>query len=225
MYLRAKRVLDILLAAFALLILSPIFILTSLILLFTGERTIFYRQKRIGRNSRPFYVYKFATMLKNSLHIGNREITLKNDFRVTRVGKILRSSKINELPQLLNVLKGDMSIVGPRPLVEASYKLYPESQREMIFQNRPGITGMGSIVFRDEEKIMSEAEDPRKTYEAIFPYKAALELWYRQHISFKTDVKIMFLTGWAIVFPRSVLIDRFFEGLPVRNHDLPAKER
>ncbi len=217
MYKFIKRFLDLLMSVIALVILSPIILVTIVTLLLTGEHEIFYRQKRIGYKNTPFLIWKFATMLKNSPKIGSGAITLRNDPRVTKVGRVLRISKINELPQLINVLAGEMSIVGPRPLMEVSFRLYPEKYRSKIYENKPGITGIGSIVFRDEEKILSSADDPKKVYEAIFPYKAELEIWYLRNKSFITDFKIIFLTGWAILFPRHHLAEKLFTGLPKIN--------
>ena len=214
MYQVIKRLMDIVIAVVALVILSPIFAITIIVLLLTGEHEVFYKQQRIGYRSRPFYIWKFATMLKNSPNIGSKEITVRNDPRVTSVGRVLRISKINELPQIFNVLKGEMSIVGPRPLMEVSYLLYPEHLRSAIYQNKPGITGIGSVVFRDEEKIVSKAKDPRLVYESIFPYKAELEVWYQRNASLATDVRIIFLTAWLIIFPKSKLEGKVFTNLP-----------
>lgn len=219
MYKITKRFIDLFISVVALAILSPVILITIIILLFTGEHEVFYRQERIGYKSRPFHVWKFATMLKDSPKLGSGVVTVRNDPRVTNVGKILRISKINELPQLINVLTGEMSIVGPRPLLEISYRLYPEVYREKIYENRPGITGIGSIIFRDEEKIVSGSDDPMSVYEAIFPYKAQLEFWYLKNKSLTTDLKIIFLTGWAILFPHHQLTDKFFEDLPRERFD------
>lgn len=148
--------------------------------------------------------------------MGTGEITLRNDPRVTRVGRFLRSTKINELPQIINVLKGEMSIVGPRPLMAVSYNLYNEEQGREIYQSKPGITGIGSLIFRDEEKLLSEASDPRQAYNTIYPYKAELELWYRNNASFSLDLKIIFLTAWSIIFPQNSLLEHSFKQLPSR---------
>ncbi len=214
MYRSTKRFFDILLAVIALIILSPILICCIIILLLTGEHEIFFIQKRVGYQKRLFNICKFATMLKNSPNIGTGEITLRNDPRVTRFGKILRISKLNELPQILNVIKGDMSIVGPRPLMQVSFKQYPETVQQIIYNCKPGITGIGSLIFRDEEKIISSAPDPREMYIAIYSYKGALELWYQQHASLYTDFRIIFLTAWTICFPKNNLVYRFFKDLP-----------
>ena len=216
MYSILKRIIDILIAGLALILLSPLLIPSIMILLVTGEREVFYFQKRIGYKNKTFDIWKFATMLKNSPNIGTGEITLRNDPRVTKFGKILRMTKINELPQIINVFKGDMSIVGPRPLMEVSFKLYPEEVQRVIYNCPPGITGIGSLIFRDEEKIVSEAADPKAMYAAIYPYKGALELWYQKHASLYTDFMIIFLTGWSILFPENQLVHKIFKDLPSR---------
>jgi lipopolysaccharide/colanic/teichoic acid biosynthesis glycosyltransferase len=217
MYKVTKRLIDILIASIALILLSPILIPSIIALLLTGEHEVFYFQKRIGYKNRFFNIWKFATMLKNSPNIGTGEITLRNDPRVTKVGKWLRITKINELPQIINVFKGDMSIVGPRPLMEVSFKLYPPEVQEKIYNSRPGMTGIGSLIFRDEEKIVSEAADPKAMYARIYPYKGALELWYQQNASLYTDFMIIFLTAWSIVFPQNQLVNKVFGNLPKRD--------
>lgn len=217
MYRILKRIIDLLIATVALVLLSPILIPAIIILKLTGEHEVFYFQKRVGYKNKPFYIWKFATMLKNSPNIGTGEITLRNDPRVTRFGKLLRITKINELPQIINVFKGDMSIVGPRPLMDVSVQLYPPEIQEKIYDCKPGMTGIGSLIFRDEEKIVSDAADPKAMYAAIYPYKGALEMWYQQHCSLYTDAMIIFLTAWSIIFPKTSLIQKVFKDLPPRN--------
>jgi lipopolysaccharide/colanic/teichoic acid biosynthesis glycosyltransferase len=218
MYKPLKRIIDILIALLALVILSPLLLPVIIILLLTGEHKVFYFQQRVGYRNREFSIYKFATMLQNSPNIGTGEITLRNDPRVTAFGKFLRQSKINELPQIINVLKGDMSIVGPRPLMKKSFELYTDEIKQNIYLSKPGITGIGSIIFRDEEKMVSEADDFRHMYSnVIYPYKGKLELWYLQHASVVTDLKIIFITGWSIIFPENQLAKSFFKNLPPRN--------
>jgi lipopolysaccharide/colanic/teichoic acid biosynthesis glycosyltransferase len=158
-------------------------------------------------------------MLKNSPNMGTGSITLRNDPRVTPMGGFLRKTKLNELPQVLNVLKGDMSIVGPRPLVDKTFNAYPEHIRSQVYQSKPGITGIGSIVFRDEEALISKATlPPHEFYEKVIaPYKGALELWYNRKKSFGVDLMIIFLTGWVILFPKSQLMYKVFKDLPERN--------
>ena len=216
MYKFLKRLIDLIIATIALIVLSPILIPSIMILLVTGEREVFYFQKRIGYKNRLFNIWKFATMVKNSPSIGTGEITLRNDPRVTKFGKVLRMTKVNELPQIFNVLNGDMSIVGPRPLMEVSFKLYPEEIQKVIYDCKPGMTGIGSLIFRDEEKIVSEADDPKAMYATIYPYKGALELWYQKHASLYTDFMIIFLTAWSILFPSNKLVYKIFTDLPHR---------
>jgi lipopolysaccharide/colanic/teichoic acid biosynthesis glycosyltransferase len=217
MYLIIKRFFDILFSFIALLILSPLLIPIMILLKLTGEHEIFYFQKRIGYKNREFNIWKFATMLKNSPNIGTGEVTLRNDPRVTPMGGFLRRTKINELPQVFNVLVGDMSIVGPRPLMRKSFELYTPEVQAVIYNTRPGITGIGSVIFRDEEKLVSESKDMQATYRDIFRYKGALELWYQQHISFYTDFMIIFLTAWQILFSESKLVYKVFPSLPKRD--------
>lgn len=156
-------------------------------------------------------------MVKNSPNIGTGEITLRNDPRVTRVGKFLRMTKINELPQIINVLMGDMSLVGPRPLVKKSFDLYPVDVQALVYNSKPGITGIGSVIFRDEEKILSESNDMRQAYWQIFQYKGKLESWYHKHRDFLTDLIILFLTAWYVPFSKSKLVYRVFPTLPKRD--------
>ena len=217
MYKFIKRILDIVIAGFAFIILSPILIPVMIILKFTGENEIFYFQKRLGYKNTPFNIWKFATMLKNSPSIGTGEITLRNDPRVMPFGSFLRKTKINELPQIFNVLKGDMSIVGPRPLMDVSFFQYDENIQKNIYNVKPGITGIGSLIFRDEEKLVSDAEDPKLMYSKIFPFKGELEMWYQKNASVLTDFKIIFLTAWSILFPENKLASKFFKDLPVRS--------
>lgn len=217
MYLFFKRFTDLLIAGIALLLLSPVLIPCMIILLLTGEHEVFYKQKRIGYKNKPFGIWKFATMLKNSPNIGTGEITLRNDPRVMPFGKLLRITKINELPQIINVFKGDMSIVGPRPLMEVSVRLYPEDIRNKIYNCKPGMTGIGSLIFRDEEKLISDAADPKAMYATIYPYKGALEMWYQQNASFYTDFMIIFLTAWSIIFPKNQMVNKVFKDLPKRS--------
>lgn len=217
MYKLTKRIIDILIAFFALLFLSPVFIISIIILLLTGEHEVFYLQKRIGYKNRSFNIWKFASMVKNSPNIGTGEITLRNDPRVTKFGKILRMTKVNELPQIFNVFMGHMSIVGPRPLMEVSFKLYPVEVQQNIYNCKPGMTGIGSIIFRDEEKLVSDAADPQVMYRNIYLYKGTVELWYQKKASLYTDFKIIFLTAWSILVPQNQLINKIFKDLPARS--------
>ena len=219
MYRISKRILDILVSLSAIIILAPVFILIIIILRFSAEGEVFYLQERIGYKNSKFMIIKFATMLKNSLKMGSGSITLKNDFRVTRPGKVLRKTKLNETPQLINLLIGDISLVGPRPVLESDYLLYSKSIQSKLDNVKPGLTGIGSIIFRDEESLISAAknEDPHGFYERVIsPYKGELEMWYQKNKSFFLDLQIIFMTAWVIIFPNSTLYNRWFKNLPLK---------
>ena len=216
MYLIIKRFFDFIFSLIALIILSPILLPVIILLKLTDEHEVFFFQQRIGFKNKEFSIWKFATMLKNSPNIGTGEITLRNDPRVTKMGKFLRITKINELPQIINVLKGDMSFVGARPLMKKSFDLYTDEIKAVVYNTPPGITGIGSVIFRDEEKIISDSKDIQLTYRQIFEYKGRLEQWYQQNISFYTDFMILFLTAWHIVFSKSELVHKVFPSLPER---------
>lgn len=211
-----KRFLDFILAFIALIFLLPIFVPVAIVLLLTGEHYVFYFQKRMGFKNNPFNIWKFATMLKESPNMSGGFHTTQKDPRVLPLGGFLRKTKINELPQIINILKGDMSIVGPRPLVDKTFYPYPKSVKDSIYNVKPGLTGIGSIVFRDEERLLSETDMDTKEFYAkyISPYKGELELWYQSHLSFYTDLILVFLTAWAIVAPKNELVYRIFKDLP-----------
>jgi lipopolysaccharide/colanic/teichoic acid biosynthesis glycosyltransferase len=210
-----QRILDIIFAGLGILFLSPLLIPIAIILKATGEGEVFYIQTRIGKNGSLFGLLKFATMLKDSPNIGAGEITVHNDPRVLPIGKFLRKSKINELPQLWNILIGNMSVVGPRPMVPNTYANYPEEAQEILNTVRPGLTGIGSIIFRDEERLLSERDDPIKFYsENITPYKSALEIWFVQNNSLWLYVKAIFVTAWVVIFPASKIAHIAFCGIP-----------
>ncbi len=210
------------LAFLALLILSPFLIPICIILLLTGEHEVFYHQTRVGYKNSRFRIWKFATMLKNSSKMGTGSLTIRNDPRVLPIGKFLRRTKINEIPQILNVIIGNMSIVGPRPQMEVDFFKFPEHVQKDIYNTKPGITGIGSIIFRDEEKWISNAAGDKHDFyrEHIAPYKGELELWYQKNLSFYTDVILIFLTGWVILAPKSDLVYSVFKDLPKRPEEL-----
>jgi len=219
MYSLTKRMLDILTAFIALILLTPLLIPIILILRFTGEGEVFYLQERVGLDNKTIKIFKFATMLKNSEKIGTGIYTAKNDPRILPFGNFLRKTKINELPQIINILIGDISLVGPRPLIRKTFELYKEQDQKIIYSIKPGLTGIGSIVFRNEEEILNNAqmelEEFYKNY--ITPYKAELELWYVKNKSFLYDLKIIFLTAWVILFKDSRLPWTIFKDLPKRD--------
>lgn len=217
MYIIFKRIMDVMFSILAIILLLPLFITITLLLLLTAEGQVLYFQERLGYRNKPFQIWKFATMLKNSLQMGSGTITLKDDFRVTRIGKFLRKTKLNELPQIVNILKGDISFVGPRPLILSSFEVYSENIQSKIYDVQPGLTGIGSIIFRDEESLLSaiKDEDPHVYYQKVIaPYKGELELWYQQNRSFLTDFKILFITAWVVLFPKSKLIYKLFIEIP-----------
>lgn len=213
-----QRLLDIILSIIALSFLSFVFIPIIIILKFTGEGEVFYIQERSGKNGQPFGLLKFATMIKDSPNIGAGDITIKNDPRVLPFGKFLRKSKLNELPQLWNILLGDMSIVGPRPMVIKTYLNYAEDVRNELNKVRPGLTGIGSIIFRDEERYLNESSNPKDFYkEHIIPFKSDLEIWFVKNNSIWLYLKIIFVTAWVVLFSKSNIASKVFHGIP----DLP----
>ncbi|MBK8622523.1 MAG: sugar transferase [Saprospiraceae bacterium] len=221
MYSYIKRFFDIISSLSALLVLSPLLVPVIIGLKLTGEGYIWYLQERVGYKNKIFRIYKFATMLKDSPNMAGGLITTKKDPRLTPLGGFLRTTKINELPQLLNILIGDMSVVGPRPVMQKSFDTYPENIKKVIYNVKPGLTGIGSIIFRDEEKLLTEVKnagkDPWGYYKnIIYPFKGQLEIWYQNHQSFITDIFCIFITIWIIVFPESKLIYKVFKDLPKR---------
>ena len=223
-----KRLFDILVAMAALLFLAAPFLVIIIILRFTGEGNIWYRQERVGYQGKHFKVFKFCTMRVGSEFIGNKDITVRDDPRVLPVGHILRITKLNELPQVLNILFGDMSVVGWRPLVPRGFGDYSEYVKRNIVKQKPGITGVGSIVFRDEEAIITEAgkngQDLVATYrDDILPFKGKVELWYNQNHNMLIDLQIIFLTTYAILSPGNDLVFKWFKGLPRPESELIKK--
>lgn len=215
------RALDILLSGIALIILTPLMIPVMIGLKLTGEHYIFYEQMRVGKGGVEFPLLKFATMLKDSPNLPGGLITSKNDPRMLPMGKFLRKTKINELPQLINILKGDMSVIGYRPQMKEVYQMYSEETREKIKRTRPGLSGIGSIVFRNEEEILQSTEDPKTFHrEVIMPYKGELESWYANHRSLSMYVKLITLTIDAVLHPKS---RRWWRDL--KPYDIPKPPR
>ena len=222
MYKFSKRIFDIASASVVCIILAPIFLPIVILLRLTAEGEVFYRQERIGLNKKPFMIYKFATMLKNSSKMAGGVITINNDPRVTFMGRFLRKSKINELPQLLNIIIGDMSVVGPRPVMKVSFESYPEDIQKVIYNVKPGLTGIGSIIFRDEEDLISNIKndggDIWDFYKnTIYPFKGEVEIWYQNNKSFFLDIKLIFITAWVIFSPNSKIYEKLFKDLPKRS--------
>ena len=211
----AQRIFDIILSFTALFCLLPILLPIVLLLRLTGEGEIFYEQERIGKNRKIFGVKKFATMLKNSPNLGSGTITIRNDPRVLPVGKFLRRSKINELPQLINILKGEMSLIGPRPLTQETFAAYSEDVQDKIVTVTPGLSGVASIIFRDEEALLDGAIDSVNFYNTVIAaYKGELEEWFVANNSFSTYLVLIMLTINVVLLPKSKMIWSIFPSLP-----------
>ena len=222
MYKFSKRIFDIASSTVVCIILAPLFLPIVILLRLTSEGEVFYLQERIGLNKKPFMIFKFATMLKNSSKMAGGIITVQNDPRVTFMGGFLRKSKINELPQLLNIIIGDMSVVGPRPVMKASFEAYPSKIQEVIYNVKPGLTGIGSIIFRDEEDLISNVKndggDIWDFYKnTIYPFKGEVEIWYQNNKSLFLDIKLIFITAWVIFSPNSKIYEKWFKDLPKRS--------
>lgn len=222
MYFLSKRVFDVLSSGIAILVLSPLLIPVIIGLKLTGEGDIFYKQERVGYKNKPFLIWKFATMLRDSANMPGGIMTTKRDPRITPMGGFLRKSKINELPQLFNIFFGRMSVVGPRPVMRVSFEAYPDEVQKVIYNVIPGLTGIGSIIFRDEEELISEVKnndgDLWEFYKGkIYPFKGELEIWYQNHKSFLLDMKLIFLTAWVIFAPKSKIYENWFRDLPKRS--------
>ncbi|HRH03514.1 MAG TPA: sugar transferase [Bacteroidia bacterium] len=188
-----KRAFDFILSAVGILILSPVYVLLAILILLDSKGGIFYMQQRVGKNNLDFYIYKFRTMHQGAEKKGLLTVGAK-DSRITRVGYFLRKYKLDELPQLLNVLKGDMSFVGPRPEVRRYVALYTPRQMQVL-SVKPGITDYASIAYSNESELLKEASDPEKFYiETVFPAKLELNLKYIAEKSFWKDLQLIFLT-------------------------------
>lgn len=209
-----QRILDICLSSLALLFISPLFFPIAFALRLTGEGEIFFLQERIGKGGKPFKLYKFATMLKNSP--GSGTVTIKNDPRILPMGHFLRKTKINELPQLFNILQGTMSIVGPRPQAQKNFEAFPADFQKHIIRVRPGLSGIGSIIFRNEEDILADHVGTADFYEKVIaPYKGEVEAWYANHQTIYTYCAVILVTIWVVLLPSSNVQWRVFKGLPI----------
>ena len=216
-----QRIFDVIFSGIALSLLSPLLLPLMLILRVTGEGEIFFTQNRVGRGGKQFKLYKFVTMVKDSPNMGTGTVTVKNDPRILPLGRLLRKTKINELPQLINIFNGDMSIIGPRPQTQRCFEAFPESSKREIIKVRPGLSGIGSIIFRNEEDMMHANNDPDKFYdEIIMPYKGSLEDWYVSHQNISSYFSLIGLTIWAVLGLRSSLVFKLFKDLPSPPSDL-----
>ena len=191
-YLVIKRILDILLSALGLIILSPLFLAVSLAIVLESKGGIFYLQTRVGKNRKHFKLIKFRSMRSDADRTGL--LTIGRDQRITKVGQLIRTAKIDELPQLINVIKGEMSLVGPRPEVPRYVDMYNERQLEVLVV-RPGITDLASIKYYKESLLLGQADDPENVYiNRIMPDKLELNLEYIRNMNILTDVRIIFRT-------------------------------
>jgi lipopolysaccharide/colanic/teichoic acid biosynthesis glycosyltransferase len=203
-----KRLFDLFFSFIGLLLLQPLFAAVSIMIKVDSTGPVFFRQGRVGKDFKRFMIYKFRTMIVDAEKRGLR-ITSGGDRRVTRVGRVLRKFKIDELPQLFNVLKGDMSLVGPRPEVEEYVRLYEKDYRE-ILKRRPGITDVSSIVFREEEAVLEKQTDPEGYYKTILlPEKIRLAKEYIEHSSFSYDLKLVLSTLYKIFYPPAIARDDY----------------
>lgn len=210
-----ERFFDIVFSGLTLLALSPLLVPIVIILKCSGEGEVFFLQERIGKEGAVFKLFKFATMLKDSPNLGTGTVTMRGDPRVLPVGKFLRKTKINELPQVLNIFFGDMSVIGPRPLTAQTFGSYSDSTQAVIKQVRPGLSGVGSIIFRGEEDIMHGATASVDFYDnVIAPYKGALEEWFVSNKNLYIYFMAIFTTVWAVLFPKTTVAWTVFKGLP-----------
>ena len=218
-----ERFFDIIFSGVALLLLSPMLAVVVIILKCSGEGEVFFTQERVGKDGTLFKLFKFATMLKDSPNLGTGTVTMRGDPRVLPVGKFLRKTKINELPQLLNIIFGDMSVIGPRPLTIQTFGSYSNITQDIIKKVRPGLSGVGSIVFREEEDIMYGVNASVDFYDhVIAPYKGALEEWYVSNKGSYIYFVAIFITIWAIFFPKTQFAWKVFKGLPEPPEELKS---
>jgi lipopolysaccharide/colanic/teichoic acid biosynthesis glycosyltransferase len=203
-YAFTKRAFDLVCASFGIVVTSPLLIAVAVAIKWTSPGPLFYRGVRVGRHGKAFKIFKFRTMVVDAERLGGAS-TSNADARITAVGRFLRSCKLDELPQLLNVLSGDMSLVGPRPEVQKYVDMYSERERP-ILQLRPGITDWASIWNADEGAVLAQAADPDRAYEELIrPTKLTLQLKYAHECSLSVDLKILVATalrlGWRDWMP------------------------
>lgn len=194
-----KRVFDFICAFLGIVILLPVFIVIAILIKFSSRGNVLFTQERIGLNGATFFIYKFRTMITNAEKLGPK-ITIGKDNRITKIGYFLRKTKLDELPQLFNVLRGDMALVGPRPEVPEYVALYPERIKAIVLSVRPGITDYASLLMIDENEILAKSPDPRQAYvNEIMPQKLDLAVKYVQQQSFLTDVSIIIKTLFKVL--------------------------
>ena len=204
-YAGSKRVIDVLLSGVAMCLLPPLYVVVSVLLRLAGEGNVLFRHRRVGKGGAEFTLLKFTTMASGSAVAG--DITYGDDPRVLPVGKWLSALKIDELPQLWNTFRGEMALVGPRPLTARAFNCYSPRVQEIVKSMRPGVTGVGSLVFRNEDRILAQVSgDPKEYYDkVIIPLKGQLETWYFEHRSLHVDLLILACTLIAVPWRRSRL--------------------
>jgi lipopolysaccharide/colanic/teichoic acid biosynthesis glycosyltransferase len=198
----ATRAFDLLLALVGLIVLAPLMAVVAVAIALTSRGPVFFQQERVGLDGRPFRILKFRTMRVDAERLGG-PLTVGRDPRITRVGAFLRASKLDELPQLINVLRGDMALVGPRPEVPRYVALYSAEQRRVL-EVRPGITDPASIQYRDESALLAAAADPERWYvEEVMPHKLAINLDYLRRRTLPSDVGVILATLARLVDRRA----------------------
>ncbi len=220
-----KRILEIMISGTVLVLGFLPLAVISILLKMTGEREVFFFQERMGKSGKVIYISKFVTMVKESPEIGTRDITIKNDPRVLPVGRFLRKSKLNEFPQFWDVFVGKLALVGWRPLMPKGFANYPKEVQQKLLTIKPGLTGLGSLFFRNEEAIVAIAQKqgldlPCVYRNDIMPFKGALECWYVDNQSLWVDTKIVIATAFAVLRPNWKGYRNWFHGLPVPESSL-----
>ena len=218
-----QRFFDIIFSMLAIVVFAPILMVVSVVLTVVSGDGILYRQKRVGINGEIFDIYKFVTMIKNSEFQGSGTVTLKNDSRVFPFGKFLRKTKINELPQLFNILLGDMSIIGPRPQDIIGFKLFNLIEQKIITQVKPGLSGVGPIFFRDEDEILEKVRSNKVEFydKHLSPYKGKVEAWYVENRDLSLYFKLIWMTVKVVLIPNyKINYQKVFKNIPTPPHEL-----
>ena len=214
MYPFVKRGADILFSILGILVSAPLLLISVILIFISGEAYPVYLSYRIGKDGKLFRMFKLRTMSRNKQ--SKSPITSYNDNRINLFGRFLRFSKIDELPQFFNILNGDLSFVGPMPMLPEVYFFYSDKTREKLNTIRPGVTGIGSIIFRNESDLFKKVKGSHERFykDNIAPAKADLELWYTKNSSFIIDFKILILTFVAILYGKVKSLKRHFKNLP-----------
>jgi lipopolysaccharide/colanic/teichoic acid biosynthesis glycosyltransferase len=212
--MQMQRLLDVIFSLIALIMLFPLLLIVAFTVWLLGDGKVLFRQTRVGQGGKLIDVLKFSTMKQGSHPLGEVVID-HNDPSLLPAGAFLRKSKLNELPQLFNILVGDMSVIGPRPHTPDGFEKFPSFARTEILKVRPGLSGIGSIIFHDEEEILEAQSDPYRFFqEVIMPYKGILEVWYVENASVKLYFLLIILTVVCLLNPENGIVWRIFPTLP-----------